>query len=94
MRPSIVSGAVEYSGGLLTTFLLAFIFFLTCVRPAVGTAFPDSTLFLLATSSAHTAMAGIGFGTASSLGSSGNSDRPSLNWMAVRRLARLATQRA
>ena len=57
---------VEHSGVLLTTFWLALTFFYIFVRPAVGTPFPDSYLFLAAAAAAHTAMAGVGFGAAES----------------------------
>ena len=56
--------AVEHSGGLLITYWLALTFFYIFVRPAVGTDFPDSSLFIAAAAAAHTAMAGIGFGAA------------------------------
>ena len=51
----------QHSGSLVTTFLLSLAFFRLFVRPAVGTAFDDSDLFIFTASLVHTWMVAIGF---------------------------------
>ena len=52
---------IQHSGSLLTTYLLAYVFFQKFVRPAVGTEFDDSNLFVFCAALAHTWMVAIGF---------------------------------
>jgi hypothetical protein len=51
----------QHSGALVTTCLLSIAFFRLFVRPAVGTNFEDSALFVFTSSLAHTWMVAIGF---------------------------------